>query len=157
MNIMKTIKLSLLFLVTTLFAGIYTAEAQKTADEIKKMVESKSFVFTAETARPMRGGNRQLSVGYDLAVNPSSVIAYLPFYGRAQTIPIGTTDGGIKFSSTNFQYEAVPNKKGWQITIRPKDVSHVQQLQLSIYDDGTATLDVSNISRDNMSYSGYIK
>lgn len=121
------------------------------------MVESKSFVFTAETARPMRGGNQQLSGGYDLTVNPGSIVAYLPYYGRAQTIPIDASDGGVKFSSTNFQYEAVAGKKGWKITIKTNDVSHVRQLYLTIYDNGKATLDVMNINRDDISYNGYIK
>lgn len=154
---MKTIKLTLLFLLTILFAGIYTANAQKTAEEIKKMVESKSFVFKAETARPMRGGNQQLSAGYDLTINPGSIVAYLPFYGRAQTVPIGSSDGGIKFNSTDFQYEASRNKNSWRVTIKTNDVSNVRQLFLTIYDNGSASLDVMNINRDDMSFSGSIR
>lgn len=154
---MKTIKLNLLLFLTIFFTGIYTAKAQKTADEIKKMVESREFVFRAETARPMRGGNQQLSAGYDLTISPNSIVAYLPFYGRAQTIPISSADGGIKFNSSNFQYEAVANKKGWIVTIKTNDVSHVKQLSLTIYNNGNATLDVMNINRDDISFSGVIR
>jgi hypothetical protein len=152
---MRSIKLSLLFFLTTFFA-IHTVKAQKTADEIKKLVESKSFVFKAETARPMRGGNRQLSGGYDLTINQNSIVAYLPFFGRAQTVPIGS-DGGIKFSSTDFKFEVERNKKNWIVTIRLNDVSNVKQLYLTIYENGNATLDVMNINREDISFSGSIK
>jgi hypothetical protein len=153
---MKSIKFGLLLFFATII-GINTVSAQKTADEIKTMVESKSFVFKAETARPMRGGNQQLSAGYDVTITPNSIKAYLPFYGRAQTIPIGSTDGGIKFNSTNFQYEALPKKQGWRVTIKTIDVSNVKQLYLTIYDNGNATLDVMNINRDDISFNGYIR
>jgi len=154
---MKTIKYSfILVLVTLLGVSSVSYAQQKTADEVKKMVESKSFVFKAETANPVSGGVRQLSPGYDLTITNSSVISYLPFFGRAETIPIGTEDGGIKFTSTGFDYKSASDSKSWQITIKPKDVSHVQQLFLTIYDNGNATLDVMNIHRDNISFRGYI-
>jgi hypothetical protein len=152
---MKTCKFALLFLLINLLGGSVLYAQQKTADEVKKMVESQNFVFKAETANPVRGGIKQLSPGYDLTITGSSVVSYLPFFGRAQTIPIDN-DGGIKFTSTNFEYKSVPGRKGWQITIKTKDVSHVQQLYLIIYDNGNATLDVMNIHRDNISFRGYI-
>lgn len=154
---MKIIKLSLLVVIITFFAGVHTTSAQKTGTDIKTMIESKSFVFTAQTARPLRGGIQQLTGGYELTITPGSIIAYLPFYGRAQTLPIGSTDGGIKFTSTSFQYEPIAGKKGWSITIKPNDVSNVRQLFLTIYDNGSATLDVMNINRDDISFSGYIR
>jgi hypothetical protein len=150
---MKKVKVILSFVL--MFGVSSVLYAQKTADQVKQMVESKNFVFKAETANPASGGIRQLSPGYDLTVTSSSVVSYLPFYGRAQTIPIGN-DGGIKFTSTNFDYNAVAGRKGWQVTLKTKDVSHVQQLYLTIYDNGNATLDVMNIHRDNISFRGYI-
>ncbi|MBK6635952.1 MAG: DUF4251 domain-containing protein [Chitinophagaceae bacterium] len=51
----------------------------------------------------------------------------------------------------------VPNRKGWLITIIIKDVSNVQQLYLTVYDNGKAGLDVMNIHRDDISFRGYIK
>ncbi len=155
---MKKIKIIFALLVIILFGGSPMAYAQqKSADEVKQMVESKNFIFKAEVANPARGGSQQLSSGYDVSVTNSNVICYLPFYGRAQTIPIGAADGGIKFTSTSFEYKTVNDGKVWQVTIKPNDVSHVQQLYLSIYDDGTATLDVMNIHRDNISFKGYVK
>lgn len=148
----------LFFLVTAIAGSCTTSKAQENVPaDIKRIVESKNFVFKAEIARPVRGGNMQLSSGYDLTITPSSITAYLPFYGRAQTVPIGASDGGIKFTSTNFDYAVDANSKAWKITIKTNDVSHVRQLFLAIYSNGTAALDVMNINRDDISFRGYIK
>lgn len=148
----------LFFLVTTIVASCTTTKAQENVPaDIKRIVESKNFVFKAEIAKPLRGGNMQLSSGYDLTINPASITAYLPFYGMAQTVPIEASDGGIKFTSTNFDYAVDANSKAWKITIKTNDVSHVRQLFLTIFTNGTANLDVMNINRDDISFRGYVK
>ncbi len=156
---MKYIKLSLLlFLGTAFFGACTTSKAQESANvDISNLIESRNFTFKAETAMPIRGGNRQLTGAYDVAITNSSINGDLPFFGRAQTISPGNADGGIRFRSTDFNYNAVRNKKGWGITIRLNDVGHVRQLYLSIFDNGTATLDVMNIHRDDISFRGHIK
>ncbi|MFZ1372088.1 MAG: DUF4251 domain-containing protein [Ferruginibacter sp.] len=155
---MRNLKFPLLYLLVNLLAGFSVSNAQqKSADEIKKSVESQNFVFLAEVANPARGGNRQLSPGYELTVTDSNIVAYLPFFGRAQTIPIDAAGGGIKFTSTNFDYNVVAKRKSWQITIAIKDVSHVQQLFFTVYNNGKASLDVLNIHRDDISFRGYIR
>ena len=112
----------LLFLVTAIAGSCTTSKAQQNiSTDIKRIVESRNFVFKAEIANPVRGGNIQLSSGYDLTITPGSITAYLPFYGRAQTVPIGTSDGGIKFTSTNFDYSVDADSKAWKITIKIND------------------------------------
>jgi len=146
-----------MILCMALLCGSSIYAQQKSADEIRQMIESRSFVFKAEVANPARGGSEQLSSGYDVTVTKNSVVSYLPFFGRAQTIPIGAAEGGIKFTSASFDYKTVYNGKVWNVTIKPSDVSHVQQLYLSVYDNGTAVLEVMNINRDNISFRGYIQ
>lgn len=154
---MKKIKFTVSFLIINILTGLSVSYAQKSAEEVKKLVEGQDFIFKAEVASPARGTSQQLSGIYDLTVTKNTIISYLPFYGRAQTIPIGSSDGGIKFSSTKFEYKVVADKKGWQVTIIPNDVSDVQRLYLNIFDNGTARLDVMNLRRDYISFSGYIK
>jgi hypothetical protein len=151
---MKNFRFIVLLLICLGLTTLSHAQ-QKTAGDIKRMVESKTFVFKAESASPVSSGTRLLSPGYDVRVSGESVRADLPFYGRAQTIPIGN-DGGIRFNSSSFDYKVKATKKGWQVTVNLKDISHVQQLYFYIYDNGTATLDVMNIHRDNISFRGYI-
>ncbi len=130
--------------------------AQITA--VKKMVDERNYVFVPQSVSPLKGKTRQLTSGYDLKVFADSLISYLPFFGRAFTAPINPADGGINFTSSDFEYNAEARKKGgWDISIKPKDVNDIQQLLLTIYDNGNAYLTVYSNNKDAISYNGYIR
>ncbi|MFI5136803.1 MAG: DUF4251 domain-containing protein [Sphingobacteriales bacterium] len=167
---MKTL-IKLFFALAVVLGGLNLTNAQNTKKEkhaahaaaIKKMVDSVNFVFEANTAIPQTGGTRQLTSEYDLKVVKDTIIAFLPYFGRAYLAPNpGETEGGIKFTSTNFIYQAKQKKNGsWDIFIKPKDNNisdwrDVQQLRLSISTDGYATLQVTSSNRDPISFYGTI-
>lgn len=144
------------FTVAAHFIAVQHANAQETAD-LQQKIRSKDYVFEARTANPMRGGSIQLTYGYDLRVSPDSIVAYLPYFGRAFTAPVNPSEGGIKFSSVNFEYVARSRKKnGWSITIKPKDVQDIQQLNLTISSDGSTVLQVSSTNRQPISFFGQV-
>ncbi|MBS1529349.1 MAG: DUF4251 domain-containing protein [Bacteroidetes bacterium] len=126
---------------------------------IKHNIEAKHYTFVADYATPLRGGQKQLTSPYDLRVTPDSVISFLPYFGRAYfDVPYNPTDNGIKFTSTKFTYNAVQKKNGgWEITINPKDVKNLERLILYISRDGYASLSVTSVSRDFISFDGYLK
>jgi hypothetical protein len=131
-------------------------QAEKTA-AIKNMVDSQNYVFKAQSAMPMSGRTRQLTSDYDLKVTKSEVVSYLPYFGRAYTAPIDPTQGGIQFTSKDFDYTVAARKKGgWDIQIKPKDYRDVQQLSLSITESGYATLQVTSTNRQPISFNGYV-
>jgi hypothetical protein len=163
------IKLFLLF--ACIWGSLNVAHGQGTRSErqaaraadVKKSVDDVNFVFKANYANPQGGGGRQLTSDYDLKVVKDSVIAFLPFFGRAYVAPTpGTTEGGIKFTSTNFKYDAKQRKKGgWEIVIKPKDNDitnwrDVQQLILYISANGYASLQVLSSNRSPISFDGEI-
>jgi hypothetical protein len=132
-------------------------QAKKIA-EIKAMVDAGNYVFKAEFANPMRGGNINLTSEYDLVVGPDTLIAYLPSYGRAYVAPIDAMDGGIHFTSTKFTYTKQPNKKGgWDVYVKPADAKDVEKMYLNISDDGYASLQITSVNRDPISFQGYIE
>lgn len=153
---MKKIKIFLCVLLAGL-GGSLSLDAQKTGTEVMDLVKSQQFVFKAQEVNPLRGGTRQLSPGYDLTVSKNSVVAFLPYFGRAQAAVTNPSDGGIKFTSTNFSYKLDDGKKSWLITIQPNDASGVQRLMLTVFNNGTASLDIMSTGRDNISFSGYIQ
>jgi len=125
----------------------------------KALVDSQQYIFVAQNAMPMSGRTVQLnSNDYDLTIKKDSIIAYLPYYGRAYTAPLDPSETGIKFTSTSFEYKKEARKKGgWEITITPKDANGVQQLSLTISSNGYSTLQVINTTRQPISYYGYLK
>lgn len=143
-------------MLMTLSFTVQAQEDNKTS--MTRAVETKNFIFKAETVTPQRGRMRQLTPEYDLTIRPDSVIAFLPYFGRAFTATVGPVDGGIKFTSTDFNYSSVKKKKNrWEITIIPKDGSDVRSLNLTVFDNGRASLQVINNNRDGISYNGYIQ
>ena len=131
-------------------------QAEKTA-AIKNMVDSQSYVFKAQSAMPMSGRTRQLTSDYDLKVTRDRIVSYLPYFGRAYTAPIDPSQGGIQFTSKDFDYTVTPRKKGgWDVLIKPKDYRDVQQMSLNITENGYASLQVTSTNRQAISFSGYV-
>lgn len=134
----------------------FTSQAQETKD-IKNVIDSKNYVFTAQSATPIGGRYRQLTSDYDLRIVGDSVVAFLPYFGRAFSAPMDPSRGGIQFTSTDFGYEQTDRRKGgWIISIKPKDVQDVRELTLSVTESGRATLQVLSNSRQSISFNGYV-
>jgi hypothetical protein len=141
----------------TLFLSNVNAQNLTTA-QVDSVVNSKHFTFKAERVQPQRGRQRYLTTEYFLRVAGDSLISALPYFGRAYTAPINPEDAGYNFTSTNFNYNAVPKKKGsYQITINTKDKMNSVTFVLTVFNNGKADLQVTSINREAISYSGYLK
>lgn len=166
MKLIRNISL-ILFVLFSLSSNAQTDKATTA-----KIITAKNYVFVATTAIPMNsadisnvlskmnggtsGSIHLTGSSYELKINADSVIAYLPYYGRAYTAPIGNNDGGIKFTSTNFAYEATKVKKGWRVTISIKDSKDSERLNINIGENGYASLDLSSNNKQSITYNGYI-
>ncbi|MEO6220589.1 MAG: DUF4251 domain-containing protein [Ginsengibacter sp.] len=125
---------------------------------IHNMIDSRQFTFVAETVYPLRGSSRTLTSSYDVVVNKDSIISLLPYFGRASTASLNTSESGIKFTSASFSYDVTQSKNNrWGIVIKPQDKHDVQQMDFEIYENGKTTLNVISTSRDPISFTGYIK
>lgn len=135
------------------------SQAQESNNQnFETIVTSKNYVFVAQSANPMGFRMRQLTSEYDLRVLGDSIVSFLPYFGRAYSAPIDPTQGGLDFTSTDFEYEQAARKKGgWIITIKPKDVREVRQLTLTVTESGSASLQVIPTNRQQISFNGYVK
>ena len=131
-------------------------KAKKEA-EIKNLVDSQNFVFKAQTALPMGRRSINLSTDYDLKVTREEVVSYLPYYGRAYSSTPGSSNG-LDFTSKDFEYTIKETKKsdGWDIVIKPKDTQLARELLLTVFNSGTANLQVTSNDKQNISFSGYV-
>jgi hypothetical protein len=157
-----SIKIITLLLLTTTFAIESRAQnkkAEKVAN-IKKEISAQQYTFIADYVTPLRGQTRQLNAGdYDLRVTKDSLIAYLPYFGQAYfDVPYNPTDGGIKFTSTKFDYHLKEKKKGgWSVQIVPQDTKNIDKIYIDISQDGFASLSVNSNNRDEISFNGYLR
>jgi hypothetical protein len=156
-------KAVLLLILSAIFNFATAQNSKKEKDSVKvqatrSQVESKRFVFQAQSASPMRGGRRNLTYGYTLLMSNDTIISDLPYYGRAYSAGYGSSDGGIKFTSTKFESTVTPRKKeGWDISVKPADVDYIEMLIITVHESGSATLQVKTRDRQPISFDGYIE
>ena len=164
-NFFTAVKLTLLVLVGLSIIQSCSSSKNATSNltnlstaEVQNMVDAHQFKFVAETVSPLRGRFRTLTTRYDVSVSKDSVTSYLPYYGRAYTAPLDPSQGGIKFTSTDFSYDASHDKSDkWNVLIKPGTGQDVQQLNFTIFSTGSATLSVTSNSKEPISFNGHIE
>ncbi len=163
---MKTKLYIILITIVAVFWGLTSCvttqtatQKQETANEVRQKVSDLEFTFTANYAFPTSLRSVNLAPYYDVKVSPDTVECYLPYFGRAYVAPIDPMDGGIKFTSTTFDYEVTESKKkgNWLIDIRVKDRGNDITLFFDIWDNATARLTVSDSRRQSISFTGDIE
>ncbi len=139
--------------------GQTAAEKQVKVAEIGQKIDDFEFTFKATYAYPTGYRSIYLSSYYYLKVSKDTVVAYLPYYGRAYTAPMDPTEGGIRFTSTDFAYEVSKGKRegNWQVRIKTHDTDREIVLYLDIWENGSARLDVTDPNRQVISFQGDIE
>jgi len=144
---------------------IFLADGLKAQDiredrdsQVKELIVSKHFVFSAESVLPSNGRLRILNSGEQMDLNGDTLITDLPFFGRAYTAPVNPAEGGFHFTSTDFEYIVKERKRGgWDVSIKPRDNSDVRQLSLNVSPGGAASLQVTSNNREFISFNGHVK
>jgi len=147
---------SLLAFSMILFSTIVVLAQKLDKATVQRIINSKQFVFKAQSVLPMAGSTRYLTGDYEVKLLGDSLISYLPYFGRAYSVSYGDK-GGITFTSTKFDYKVKPKKKGgWDFTIETKDVKDTQRFNFIISEDGYTYLQVISNNRQPISFNGYI-
>jgi hypothetical protein len=161
-------------------------KAQKPKRTLKRIVNGKSYVFKANFALPMgsasvqmsgfntmqmnnianamNGASVPLTSTYDLTLSNDTLTAFLPYYGVAYTAPpMGSIEGGVKFTTTKFDYKVTEKKNGnIEILFKPLDLtprapSDVQRMILTVSASGFANLQITLVNRQPISYTGTLE
>lgn len=165
---MKNLKLLCILIVGAIGLNLSFVQATKIDKKaekeaaVKRLITSGNYVFVANYAIPVGMPSRALTSAYDVTITKDNLDVYLPYFGRAYAAPRDLTDGGLKLKTSNFDYKAFAKKKGWEINITPKDqnnppgVKDVRSMQLSVSSDGYASLHVTSLNKQPISFNGYI-
>lgn len=157
---MKTNKRNLLLLLL-MVAGLSSLNAQDKKEKkelrekaVKEQVESESYKIEVSTAYPQRGKTVHLSSNYSVEVRNDSVFSYLPYYGRAYSIPYGGGEGLI-FNAPISEYKMETKRKGdakVDFTARSKEDRF--RFAMTIFPNGSASINVSSQNREAINFSG---
>src|SRR5438132_1089272 len=132
-----------IFSLITVFAS-FSALAQKSGDELRNLITSKTYVFEPRTVIPSGGPTRQLNYNYELSLKGDTLVSYLPYFGRSYVANF-SGEGPMDFRSTSFEYELTDRKKGgWEIIMLPRDTRETRQMRLTVTESGFATLSVTS-------------
>jgi hypothetical protein len=161
MNLKYILQLSFLVIISATIFGCSGTKLVKSdppmeAASVKNLIDNQSFVFIPKYVHPLSGRTRNLDYGFQISVSKDTIVSYLPFMGRGYTAPLSPTDIDFDFTSTNFKTIVSPSKRGWNISIKPKDKGTVSELYFTIYDNASASLNVVSNDRSAISYDGYI-
>lgn len=125
---------------------------------IAQAITADNWIFSANQALPQRGRSRNLTGGYEVVCRKDTLLFYLPYFGRAYSAPIGETTSPLNFKTTNFSFNKTTNDKGrWNITVVPKDYREVQSCGFTLYENGSAQLNVQLTNRSPISFSGFVR
>lgn len=103
---------------------------------------------------PMRGRNITLSSPYSLEIRNDSVFSYLPYYGRAYSVPYGGGSGLI-FNAPLKEYTMDLDKKGNAvIKFSARSPEDFFEFSAKVFSNGTASIDVIMQNRQSISYRG---
>lgn len=156
-KLVKTSVVILLSIALNNFSNVFAQQPDK-AKMLAEKINSKNFIFVANSLTPLSGPLRILTDPYDVKVNADSIVSYLPFYGRSTQPPTTNEEAGIMFTSVQFDYaSATGKKKTWDIDIKFKDQKNTSSFSFIIYENGEASLNVTSMYRDPVSFRGYIK
>lgn len=150
-------------LKTLLLLGFVAACSPKlqpsplTPQEVLQLVDDRTYQFNMEYVQPMGGRQRLITGTYTFRVNKDQLEADLPYIGRAFQAPIGSGEGGMKFTSKEFAYSSTIGKGNRrEISIQPKDQQDIAGINLIIFENGNADLRINSVNRQPISYTGNI-
>ena len=161
MNDMRKVLMTSVMALTVwvMLAGCATAEeraarAAEQAKAVKAALQERNYQIAVNRMYPLRGASKSLSYGYSVEVCNDSLISYLPYFGRAYSVPYGGGNG-LNFSAPIRNYKESQTKSDLRhIEIDVKNDEDTYLYTLDIFDNGSTTIDVRSRQRERISFSG---
>lgn len=141
-------------LSTTLSAQTKKEKKEQKSLAVKELIVSENYKIDVRTANPMRGRSVHLTSQYSLEIRNDSVFSYLPYYGRAYSIPYGGGEGLI-FKAPLKEYKMKTSKKGdAKIEFSARSPEDEFKYDITVFTNGSASINVNMQNRQSISYHG---
>lgn len=165
---MKSLIITAVLLVTFLFTATAQQEQRnrkerrdekqaQQKEEIKNLLQQKTFVFKPTHAMPLGGGSIFLSHSFEAEIKNDTLNSYLPFYGVAYRADYGSTRSAFDFIQPVEDYSFEEVKSGYRVTFDVKNKMDYLTFQFQISEIGYTTLSVISTNRQAISYYGHIE
>lgn len=126
------------------------------AAKIKNLINSKDFLFHANSVTSSHGYTRSLTTDYDIRISGDSTFSYLPYFGEAYRTNYGSQEGGIKFNDimSNYLMNWLPEKKIYEISFEVIQSLERYHVYLSVSSSGFSTLKISSDNKQQIIFNG---
>ena len=149
----------MLFLLTAMAfvacsTAMYNADGTKMTKEQIRAAKAQHVREGIENRDPMRMPARHLSTLYSLEVKGDTIVSYLPYFGRAYSVPYG---GGkaLNFTGIMSYYDFRQGRKDQTlIEIGVENEEDTYVYTISIFDNGNTDIAVRSRNREHISFSG---
>lgn len=124
------------------------------AQHVREGIENRDFKIIVDRMYPMRMPARHLSTLYSLEVKGDTIKSYLPYFGRAYSVPYG---GGkaLNFTGIMSYYDFRQGRKDQTlIEIGVENEEDTYVYTISIFDNGNTDIAVRSRNREHISFSG---
>jgi len=156
-NVFYAILLSLTILFQISCSSSKTTAGEEKTAQLKQQIESRNYRISVNYMLPSQGVSRSLTSPYSLTVQGDSLISYLPYIGRAYSVPYGGGNG-LNFTAPLFDYSLSFNSKETaSILFRARSEGDVILYNIEIYSNRKATIRVTSNNRQGISFYGEIE
>lgn len=153
--IISAIAVSLMSCATSKMTPADKAAAKaEQSRKVNELIDKRDFTIDVDYVYPKRAPAHPLSYGFSLEVHGDSIISYLPYFGRAYSIPYGGGKG-LNFSARMSDCQVYRGKKDltrMDIAVTNEEDTYIYKVE--IYDNGSASIDVTARERESISFSG---
>ena len=129
----------------------------KLAQAVENVLSERSYTITVSMMYPRRGQSVNVTPDFSLQVEDDTLMSYLPYYGRAYSVPYGGGKG-LNFTAPIQDYrEARGHKGNTLISFFVNNGEDILKYTLDIYTNGSASINVISRNRESISFSGYLQ
>lgn len=131
------------------------AEQQaKMAQAVAQALAERHYKVSVNMMFPRRGKPQNISPDFSLEVKGDTLVSYLPYFGRAYSVPYGGGKG-LNFTVPIAKYQTAKGRKGATlVSIKVKNEEDTYLYHLEIFDNGNTSIDLTAHERESISYSG---
>lgn len=129
----------------------------ETATTIDSMIDARNFKINVSMMNALRGYTRPVTPEFYLRVSGDSLFSYLPYLGRAYSVPYGGGKG-LNFDSTIDGFDVKRKKDGCtSIVLTTRNEEDSYKYRINIFDNGHVDISVIPQRRDQISFEGDVE
>ena len=157
-NVVVMICLSLVVFSCSTLTSVERAEREARIERaVAKMLAEHRYAVNVNMMYPRNGRAQNVTSDYSLEVKGDSLVSYLPYYGRAYSVPFGGGKG-LNFVTLIKSYHSEKGKNGnTRVEIEVDNTEDYIRYSLDVFPNGSTTIDVIARERDPISYSGQME